>query len=121
MYLFSCMVTYAMSLYISSSPVVILNKGLEDSVIVGNNAAQLEKLYGWLEGATQLGTTQWKLCWRASQDGWASSTFHSKCDHKGPTVTIIKVDKYIFGGYTSVSWGELLKFLYNLSTHQKLY
>ena len=43
-------------------------------------------------------------CWHAKTDGWASSTFHSNCDGKGPTVTIIQVDKYIFGGYTDVSW-----------------
>ena len=43
-------------------------------------------------------------CWRAKTDGWAASTFHSKCDGKGPTVTIIKVGSYIFGGYTDVSW-----------------
>ena len=49
----------------------------------------------------------WKLCWRASVDGWAARTFHSRCDGKGPTVTIIRVGRYIFGGYTSVSWGKL--------------
>ncbi|CAH3143436.1 unnamed protein product, partial [Pocillopora meandrina] len=26
------------------------------------------------------------------------------CDGKGPSVTIIRVGKYIFGGYTSYSW-----------------
>ena len=36
----------------------------------------------------------------------SSTTFHSKCDNKGPTVTIIRVGKYIFGGYTSTSWGK---------------
>ena len=48
----------------------------------------------------------WKRCWHASVDGWAASTFHSRCDGKGPTVTIISVGKYIFGGYTSMSWGK---------------
>ena len=43
-------------------------------------------------------------CWRAKTDGWAASTFHSNCDGKGPTVTIIQVGRYIFGGYTDVSW-----------------
>ena len=45
-------------------------------------------------------------CWHAKTDGWAASTFHSKCDNKGPTVTIIKVNNYIFGGYTDVSWSS---------------
>ena len=43
-------------------------------------------------------------CWHAETDGWAASTFHSNCDGRGPTVTIIKVNSYIFGGYTDVSW-----------------
>ena len=43
-------------------------------------------------------------CWHAKTDGWAASTFHSNCDGKGPTVTIIQVGSYIFGGYTDVSW-----------------
>ena len=42
--------------------------------------------------------------WHAKIDGWALSTFHSNCDGKGPTVTIIQVGNYIFGGYTDVSW-----------------
>ena len=45
-------------------------------------------------------------CWRAKTDGWAASTFHSNCDGKGPTVTIIQVGRYIFGGYTDVSWSS---------------
>ncbi|XP_028405296.1 uncharacterized protein LOC114527802 [Dendronephthya gigantea] len=44
-------------------------------------------------------------CYRSSEDGWASSSFHSACDYKGPTVTIIRVQSYIFGAYTDVSWG----------------
>ena len=45
-------------------------------------------------------------CWRAKTDGWAASTFHSKCDGKGPTVTIIQVGSYVFGGYTGASWSS---------------
>ena len=43
-------------------------------------------------------------CWHAKTDGSAASTFHSNCDGKGPTVTIIQSGDYIFGGYTDVSW-----------------
>ena len=43
-------------------------------------------------------------CWHAKADGWAAATFHNNCDGKGPTVTIIQVNSYIFGGYTNVSW-----------------
>ena len=48
-------------------------------------------------------------CWRAQIDGWGVSTFHSNCDGRGPTVTIIQVGSYIFGGYTDKSWyGEYI-------------
>ncbi|XP_068717229.1 otolin-1-like [Montipora capricornis] len=45
-------------------------------------------------------------CWRAKTDGWYAFNFHRNCDAKGPTVTIIKVGSYIFGGYTDVSWSS---------------
>ena len=49
-----------------------------------------------------------KLCWRATRDGWSASTFHSNCDNKKPTVTVVKVDQYVFGGYATESWeGEI--------------
>ena len=50
-------------------------------------------------------------CWHAKTDGWAASTFHSNCDGKGPTVTIVQVGSYIFGGYTEKSWGGMYQFI----------
>ena len=75
---------------------------------MGNNRNHLTSLSNWLAPVAKGVYSLWKRCWRASVDGWAASTFHSRCDGKGPTVTIIRVGKYIFGGYTSVSWGKLL-------------
>ena len=43
-------------------------------------------------------------CYRAINDGWGANTFHSRCDKKGETITLVKVGKYIFGGYTNVEW-----------------
>jgi len=41
----------------------------------------------------------------ASKDGQASTTFHSKCDSKGPTVVIVLTTTgNIFGGYAATSW-----------------
>ena len=85
-----------------------LSSGLEGSVIVGNNRNHLTSLRNWLVAVGQRSTSVWKRCWRASVDGWASSTFHSRCDGKGPTLTIIRVGRYIFGGYTSLPWGTLI-------------
>ena len=44
------------------------------------------------------------LIYRASRDGWNSSNFHGFCDNKGPTVTVVRSENYIFGGYTEQSW-----------------
>ena len=78
--------------------------GLQDSVIVGDNGKNLTQLNKWLSLVIRSVNSRWIRCWHASEDGWAGSTFHSRCDGKGPTVTIVRVGKYIFGGYTSVSW-----------------
>ena len=47
---------------------------------------------------------QWRCIYRASQDGWKGPDFHKKCDGLKPTVTLIKVGDYIFGGYTDQDW-----------------
>ena len=82
------------------------NQGLGHSSILQNNANYLGTLSNWLKPVVQSKSFYWRRCWRASVDGWAVSTFHSGCDNKGPTVTIIKVGRYIFGGYTSASWSK---------------
>jgi len=48
---------------------------------------------------------QWQLIYKASRDGFDTNTFHSRCDNKGPTMTIVQSNNnYLFGGYTSVAW-----------------
>ncbi|XP_067048025.1 uncharacterized protein [Acropora muricata] len=77
---------------------------LQDSVIIGDNQTYFEMLSNWLKPVVQV-NGQWILCWRASLHGWATATFHSLCNNKGPTVTIVKdTNNSIFGGYTSISW-----------------
>ncbi|XP_078382148.1 uncharacterized protein LOC144664803 [Oculina patagonica] len=77
--------------------------GLEDSEILKTNASYLKVLVDFLKPVMQ-SNSQWKRCWRASLDGWSVKTFHTNCDDKGPTVTIVRVGQYIFGGYTNISW-----------------
>ena len=63
---------------------------------------------------------EWRLCYRASAYGWNAENFHRKCDNKGPTVTLVKVEEYIFSGYTDQDWksGERytikLRFIFSL-------
>ena len=79
--------------------------GLNDSVILANDASKISQLNTWLLPHLQSSErSYWNLCYRASNHGWSSQTFHSYCDNKGPTVTIVRVGIYIFGGYNDNSW-----------------
>ena len=53
-----------------------------------------------------------ELLYRATRDGFTSQAFHSKCDNKANTVTIIKNNlNYVFGGYTSATWNGTSKWI----------
>ena len=86
---------------------------LRASNILGSlDSKYLVKLISYLIPVLQSSSrSRFVKCWRAKTDGWAASTFHSRCDGKGPTVTIIKVGSYIFGGYTDVSWSSKYQFM----------
>ena len=61
----------------------------------------LRQIYEWS------GYKKMELLYRGTKDGPDSSTFHNKCDDKGPTICLYKNYKdNIFGGYSSVSWGS---------------
>ena len=47
-----------------------------------------------------------RLLYRGSRDGFAAECFHSRCDNKGPTVTIVKSGNNVFGGFTEQSWNR---------------
>jgi len=49
----------------------------------------------------------------SSEDGSTTEAFHSKCDDRGATLTVIESeDGKIFGGYTSASWSSASKCRY---------
>jgi hypothetical protein len=62
-----------------------------------------KKLQEWLPAIRQ-----WRICWRATEHGWAGSIFHNQCDGKEPSLVIVKVMKdgknLIFGGYSTQTW-----------------
>ncbi|CAB4010285.1 fibropellin-1-like isoform X1 [Paramuricea clavata] len=64
------------------------------------NKTYIIQLKKWLGGLKS-----WRLCYRATDVGFAASTFHTRCDHKHPTVTIIRSGSYIFGAYSDVAFG----------------
>jgi hypothetical protein len=45
-----------------------------------------------------------KFLYRASEHGFDSSKFHSKCDGIPNTSTILKANGFIFGGFTVATW-----------------
>ena len=73
---------------------------------------QCQTLLNWLKetraftNASANGNLFPVLLYRASRNGWTASSFHSCCDNKGPTVTVVKSGNYIFGGYTDHQWEQ---------------
>jgi hypothetical protein len=53
--------------------------------------------------------SKWSLLYRGSRDGFGAKDFHTKCDGKSSTLTIIKAisSDFIFGGYTEAKWQSL--------------
>ena len=74
----------------------------KDSAILSSEQRQIliEMLKDTLESASD----DYALLYRASRDGRAAANFHSYCDSKGPTVTVVKSGNYVFGGYTEEQW-----------------
>ncbi|CAH3045238.1 unnamed protein product [Porites evermanni] len=98
----------------------ILNtRGFNASTILGNDSRYLENLTLFLEPVINSSVrSRFVRCWHAKEDGWAASTFHGNCDDKGPTVTIIQVGSFIFGGYSYCQFGNSSKaFIYSLANN----
>ena len=74
-----------------------------NSTIITGNALYKSRLHEFLTPAVG-SIPRWMLCYRASNHGWAASTFHGRCDRKRDTVTIIKRGQYVFGRYTDIPW-----------------
>ena len=74
----------------------------QDSVILSTDHRQT--LIKWLQETLTSASHNYVLLYRASRNGWAAANFHSFCDNKGPTVTVVKHGNYIFGGYTEQPW-----------------
>ena len=76
-----------------------------DSSILKRNPSYIHYLGKFLE-LTVGNNSHWLLCWRASLHGWDVRQFHTRCDGKRDTVTIVRKGKYVFGGYTDIPWGK---------------
>jgi len=60
------------------------------------------------------------LLYKVSVDGAEAKVFHEKCDNRGPTLTLVKLDdNHIFGGYNPLSW--INEFMYNQTQESFLF
>ncbi|KAK3748598.1 hypothetical protein QZH41_005225 [Actinostola sp. cb2023] len=96
------------------------------SNILSNRTEYYDLLRKWLAPVTD-SPTRWVTCFHSNKDGWSAATFHSKCNNKGPTITIIKVKDYIFGGYSDKDWrsqnvymSSSNAFLFSFKNHDNL-
>ena len=69
------------------------------TILKGEPESFLKQLKQWFS------FNKLSCCWRTSLDGWDSRVFHERCDHRGKTITLIRVGNYIFGGYSTHYWG----------------
>lgn len=79
-----------------------LSEGIEGSKILKKEDIELIKK--WIDEKNSE-KINFKLLWRATEHGKSAKEFHSRCDEKGSTITIIKSTiGRIFGGYTTLDW-----------------
>ena len=76
----------------------------KSEILTGQQPSELIKLCQF----TQM--DKFKFLYRASKHGFGSKDFHSKCDGKANTLTILKANGFIFGGFTSASWDSSGKY-----------
>ena len=100
-----------------------INNLFKGSTLLSNEQKKL--IDDWILKDTK---KEFTLIYKASIDGYSCNDFHSNCDKKGPTVTIIQSNTgYKFGGYTSIDWDisansykkDELAFLFSLNKKLK--
>ncbi len=79
---------------------------INDSSLIVREVKDAIRLRDWVvESRGNKEETFYELLWQGSRDGFTAQAFHSRCDNKGPTLTIIQsTDGQVFGGYTTASW-----------------
>ena len=77
-----------------------MNSRLINNVALSHNLEELLK-------KKELNGRKWSLLYQGSRDGFRASNFHSRCDNKPNTLTIVQsTSGNIFGGFTSAQWGS---------------
>ena len=83
-----------------SEPLLLQGKRIDSTIFPKLQSYQIER---WLLEDGVFGDLE--LLYRGSLDGWKASYFHSKCDNKGATITVIRSnDGFILGGVSNKPW-----------------
>ncbi|XP_069125153.1 interferon-induced protein 44-like isoform X2 [Argopecten irradians] len=62
------------------------------------------QLSKWIDSSK---SHKFTLLYKISRDGCNAQTFHTYCDNKGPTVTVLyNTNNSVYGGYTAASWNS---------------
>lgn len=78
---------------------ILNNKKIDSEILTSNQYFEM------LDLCSIDKNKKWELIYRGSRDDFSSDSFHSKCDNRKNTLTIIKsTNYYIFGGYTEKDW-----------------
>ena len=77
------------------------------SAMIGHIPSYQSHLESWLSSAG-FGEKYWVPCYRGPTDGWSTHTFFQKCSERGPSLTLIRKDSFVFGGFTDMDWKSKL-------------
>ena len=97
----TCYQTWPLSLYQS----FFFSEFSINSSILSHNEDYLSLLSWFLVPAVG-NVSHWLLCYRSSRDGAVDEYFHKQCDRLNDTITVIRVNNYVFGGYVDIPWGN---------------
>ncbi|EXX77865.1 BTB/POZ domain-containing protein [Rhizophagus irregularis DAOM 181602=DAOM 197198] len=88
------------------TPNNILLRNSVDSVLINTKHTLL--FANWID--RKKGKVNYKLIllYRASRDGNSAEEFHTRCDNKGATIVVVKIEnsEQIVGGYNSLLWNS---------------
>lgn len=72
------------------------------------------QIFTWLDKGE---TDKLERVYRAPCHGWNALDFHSRCDGKGPTITVIKrTNGFVLGGVSSARWCSGTEFTVSAGT-----
>ncbi|XP_068706140.1 uncharacterized protein [Montipora foliosa] len=102
-----CVALYAENSYLCICKTGFIGQNCENammnSVILSSDGFYLRHLAMFLSPVIG-DDSRWELCYRSSTHGPSDRTFHRNCDGKNNTVTIVKKNDFVFGGFTDIPW-----------------